>query len=123
MEDRKSNQEGSEKISRIAQLQNFINFCQINKDYNNWFAYLSALFTEVFPKMSIKERNKGRLQMCSISGKLSMYNVFFPNSSQKYIAHNISKNLYSTLFDFDCWLREMIDKHHLGISDMNEGDF
>ena len=126
MENKQSaRQEGNEKINRIAELQNSINVCQINRDLNSWFSLLSALYKEVYPKMSEPERQKGQETISLISSKLSSFNQFQYYQTQNYRVEGCpnSSNVYSLLFDFDCWLRDIIEKHNLGISNKGEEMF
>ncbi len=118
--------EWSFKMIRLANLQLLANNSQMKKDYPVWYDSLSCIYKEIAGKLSDVERNYCELQLERISKKI-INSIVMGNDKVKHYQRDRKeikiRNIDSELFDFDTYLRVLMDKHKFGAPDREEEMF
>jgi len=111
--------EALRRIERIGDLQNRANHHQENMEYPEWHSVLLSLYKEIHSKLRTTERKECRVAMEKLAvgmGKL----MGLRSNAIKLMAPINSSFIYTKLFDFDCELRDLIDKHGFSAPDADD---
>jgi len=117
--------EASLKMMRLNNLQREANYFQANGDCNGWFTALASLYKELYGKLTNDEKKYGADRISEIGRKLNT-SINVSNAEMSGLLRIEGYNVKaptSMLFEFDCWIRQMLDSHHYGSPEAEEGLF
>jgi len=110
--------EASLKMLRLHKIQIFIFDSKASNDMYRYFDGLTGLYKEIVGKLTDEEMNIAEKFVKDISLRLS--DIMQVKIRRVIIPHG--NNLDSLLFDFDCWLRRMMDKHGFSVNEAQDTD-
>ena len=111
--------EAQKRIDRLGDLQNRANYHQENREYEQWHSILLNLYKEIHSKLKDSERKNCRKIMEKLATRMGKL-MGIKQSTNKLMMPINTNFIYTELFDFDCLLRDLIDKHGFSAPDSED---
>jgi len=109
------------KMRRISELQNEANIAQITGNEKQWFHIVSALFKEIYSKLTPKEKTECYGTITLIGARLrNLIQISNAEFAALPTLGSIPPPVSSILFEFDCRIRELADTHGFASPDRED---